>query len=258
MAKHYAISDIHGMYDIYEQVCAMLQPDDIVYFLGDAGDRGYNNWKCVKAIYENPQWIYLKGNHEDMMAKGTRQIQDEISYLRGDDDHDIWMWNGGRDTEDGFYEDSPEKDPESTAWVWDWVRKLEALPLTAEYTNSQGITFHMSHAGYTCGRKDEMWGDSLIWSRDHFLDHWDEKTYEHDICIHGHTPLEYLVEDLNRWQKDKKPYIPGEPEARTYCDGHKICIDNGVFYTGATVLYDLDEMKAIPLFDRKFKNTVEC
>ncbi len=41
--KHYAISDLHGCYNIYEQVCAILEPDDIVYFLGDACDRGYNN-----------------------------------------------------------------------------------------------------------------------------------------------------------------------------------------------------------------------
>ena len=30
MAKHYAIADIHGMYNIYEQVCEMLNPDDII------------------------------------------------------------------------------------------------------------------------------------------------------------------------------------------------------------------------------------
>jgi len=103
-----------------------------------------------------------------------------------------------------------------------------------------------------------MWGDDLMWNRSHFLDRWDEENYEHDICIHGHTPIEYLVEDL-QWHRNNIPsYKSGEPEARIYCDGHKIDIDNGVFYTGATVLYDLDEMKAIPLFDRKFKETVEC
>ena len=51
MGKHYAISDIHGMYNIYEQVCSMLQSKDVVYFLGDAGDRGYAGFKCIKAIY---------------------------------------------------------------------------------------------------------------------------------------------------------------------------------------------------------------
>lgn len=37
---NYVISDIHGYYSIYEQVKNMLKPNDKVYFLGDAGDRG--------------------------------------------------------------------------------------------------------------------------------------------------------------------------------------------------------------------------
>ena len=58
MIKHYAIADIHGMYNIYEQVCAILQSDDVVYFLGDAADRGYACFKTMKAIYNNPPNIY--------------------------------------------------------------------------------------------------------------------------------------------------------------------------------------------------------
>ena len=42
----FALSDIHGHYEIYEKVKAMLKPEDIVYFLGDAGDRGPDSWKC--------------------------------------------------------------------------------------------------------------------------------------------------------------------------------------------------------------------
>ena len=248
MAKHYAISDIHGMHDIYDQVCEMLQPDDVVYFLGDAGDRGYANWQTIKDIYNNPQWIYLKGNHEDLAVKGLREIRDSEEQGFWDDDFDLWMYNSGQTTYDGWCDDGADLS---------WIIKLDGLKLTAEYTNSQGITFHMSHAGYTCGRKDEMWGDELVWSRSHFFDHWDEDTYTHDVCIHGHTPLEYLVEEFQWHKHECAKWDINSPEARIYCKGHKIDIDNGVFYTGNTVLYDLDEMKAIPIFDRKFKNTVE-
>lgn len=240
MAKHYAISDIHGMWDIYEQVCAMLQPDDVVYFLGDAGDRGYAGFKTIKAIYNNPQWIYLKGNHEDLMVKGLLEMTEDVPSWN--DDFELWMRNGGSQT---FYE--WEEDGSDVSWIG----KLRALPLTAEYTNSKGITFHMSHAGYTCGRKDEMWGDELLWSRTHFMDRWDDEYYPNDICIHGHTPMPYLVERL-QWIRDDIPnWDKNNPEARVYCDGHKICIDNGAFYSNATVLYDLDEMCAIPIFDRE-------
>ena len=65
----YALGDLHGHYEIYEKVKAMLKPEDTVYFLGDAGDRGPDSWKCIKAIYDDPQFIYIKGNHEDMLVK---------------------------------------------------------------------------------------------------------------------------------------------------------------------------------------------
>ena len=41
----YACSDIHGYYQIYEKIKSILKPDDCVYFLGDANDRGPDSWK---------------------------------------------------------------------------------------------------------------------------------------------------------------------------------------------------------------------
>ena len=64
----YALGDLHGHYSIYEKVKAMLKPEDTVYFHGDAGDRGPDSWKCIKAIYDDPQFIYIKGNHEDLLT----------------------------------------------------------------------------------------------------------------------------------------------------------------------------------------------
>lgn len=237
MAKHYAISDIHGMYDVYEQVCNMLQPNDVVYFLGDAGDRGYDCFHCIKDIYENPQWIYMKGNHEDLMVKAL--IERQYHGLKGSEDFDLWHWNGGGAT---FY------DWQEAGEDYTWIEKLNQLPVILDYTNEKGFTFHMSHAGFTCGHKDEMWTDQLVWNRDHFCDTWDEENYPNDICIHGHTPIEYLTRYLPWSDEGKHFYFVGQPEARKYCNGHKICLDNGVFYTKSTVLYDLDEMETIPIY----------
>ena len=249
MPKHYVISDIHGMYNIYEQVCAMLQPNDVVYFLGDAADRGYACFKTMKAIYNNPQWIYIKGNHEDMMVSALRQNtgEDVEAYYSP---MGMWFGNGGESTFNEWLEDGADLA---------WIVRLDKLPLQAEYTNEKGITFHMSHAGFTLG--EFPWGDDLLWSRDHFYAKWDEENYPNDICIHGHTPMEYLLRKLSYMEKftgvTRKTYDPTKPQAKSYCNGHKINIDNGVFYTGYTVLYDLDEMVAIPLKDEEF-NKEEC
>lgn len=251
MSKHYAIADIHGMYDIYEQVCEMLQPDDVVYFLGDAGDRGYDCFKCIKEIYLNPQWIYLKGNHEDMMIKAIKS--EVINGEYGSHDFLIWMNNGGYST---LTDLQKLYGTEQDGIVLEWINKLDKLPLQAEYTNNKRITFHMSHAGFTLSEeKNWQWGDDLLWNRSHFHAKWNEEKYPNDICIHGHTPIQIMEEKLGVPEL-AMPYTKGQPEARVYCNGHKINIDNAVFYNGSTVLYDLDEMKAIPLFDRKFAK--EC
>ena len=59
----YIFGDLHGYIEILKKIKSMIQPDDIVYFIGDAGDRGPQSWECINAIYEDPQFIYLKGNH---------------------------------------------------------------------------------------------------------------------------------------------------------------------------------------------------
>ena len=66
-------------------------------------------------------------------------------------------------------------------------------------------------------------------------------------------PISSLVTRLYDIEPVVELYNYKNPEARVYCNGHKIDIDNGVFFTKATVLYDLDEMKAIQLFDNNEK-----
>lgn len=246
MGKHYVISDIHGMYNIYEKVCQILQPDDIVIFLGDAGDRGYDNFRCIKEIYNNPQWVYIKGNHEDLMARGLAD-KDADGWLCGNGDFELWMMNSGWDTFQDWVKDGADES---------WIDKLNQLPVVADYTNKDGITFHLSHAGFTLGKTEEIPKnhDYFIWDRHHFLDDWDEDRFSNDVCVHGHTPIEYFVEDMRLaepeigyWHKDK-------PEVKKYANGHKWNIDNGVFYTGKTVLVDLDSGEVIEITDDNFED----
>lgn len=88
----YACADLHGMMELYKQIKAFLKPDDIVYFLGDAGDRGSEPWEMIKTIYADPQFIYLKGNHEDMLVGAMHDFLVDESY---DDNFYILRQNGG-------------------------------------------------------------------------------------------------------------------------------------------------------------------
>lgn len=229
MGKTFACSDLHGMYNLYEQMNSFLAPDDRVYFLGDAGDRGSDGWKILKAIYENPQWIYLKGNHEDMLMKAMIEAVDDFY---GEDTMLLYN-NGGWETLD--------------SWVMDgmrrfWIDRLRQLPTFVSYTNTQGQIIYLSHAGFTPG---EDWSsnppqtsflprdnNALIWDRKHTTRPWREG-YDNFIICHGHTPIPHLAKRVRAdgaW----------EPGALWYCNNHKVCIDNGSFATGFGCMLDLD------------------
>ena len=77
----YACSDLHGRLDLYKQIKAFLNPEDTVYFLGDAGDRGPDSWELIKTIYSDDQFVYLMGNHEEMLVEAMK-----------DDNQDIYQW----------------------------------------------------------------------------------------------------------------------------------------------------------------------
>ena len=221
---HYVCSDIHGMMVFYKTIKEFIQPEDIVYFLGDAGDRGPEPWECIKAILNDPQFIYIKGNHEDMLVNALgKGFGRNYNLLRA---------NGGALT---YKQCLDEPD-----WA-QWRIKLNQLPTKAIYQNAQGETVYLSHAGFTPRERDGQlawnWDEDLIWSRDHFLDAWPEdEMFKKAIIVHGHTPTPYLLDEIDPACKMGEV----EPGAIWYCDGHKVCVDAGAVFTGYFSLMDLD------------------
>ena len=221
----FACSDFHGMLHFYKAIKDMLKPEDKVYFLGDAGDRGPHPWECIKAILDDPQFIYLKGNHEDMLVKAMgRGYGHQYNLLRS---------NGGKDT----YHQAMEE----PNWP-EWRARLRDLPDKVLYTNTQGEDVYLTHAGFTPdinvdGEVTWVWGEDLIWNRDHFFDKWPtHEKFQNAVVVHGHTPIPYLLEEI-----DPKGLMGDiEPGALWYAGGKKCCIDCGAVFTGYCVLLNLD------------------
>lgn len=88
----YAISDLHGMLCLYQEVKKFLKPEDKVYCPGDCGDRGPDPWETIKAVAADPQFIYIKGNHEDMLVNAMREY---AKYECFDRDYALLCFNGG-------------------------------------------------------------------------------------------------------------------------------------------------------------------
>lgn len=225
----YAVSDIHGYISIYNQIKEMLNPEDKVYCLGDCGDRGPHPWDTIKAVMKDPQFIYLKGNHDDMLVRAAREVFN-FEYSPYSDRQRMLASNGGSDTLDELLgEESPEK----------WVREISNLPTHLTYTNADGKKIFLCHAGCTFWHDDPDTipnNEELIWDRLHYYD--SEKLMADKIVVHGHTPIKYLAMDIN---------IPATEGALEYANGKKYCIDAGTFFSGRSILFNLDTFESIIL-----------
>lgn len=238
MPKTWAVSDLHGRMDLYEKINSFIGEKDIVYFLGDANDRGPKGYELMKAIYNNPNWIYLLGNHEDMFLDAC------WDYLgKNEWDYETYVQcvrNGGLNVLCSWEEEDP------TQRIV-WYNRFNRLAESAEYINIHGQTILLSHAGFTPlwnrHLQKVVYSDDryrLLWDRNHIDDvRWVENG-DNYFVVHGHTPVKYICPDR----------APEEGELK-YCHGHKFDIDIGCYKTGATVLFDLDELQGIVITEDK-------
>ena len=237
----YACSDLHGRLDLLKQIQDFLQPDDTVYFLGDAGDRGPDPWETIKEVAKDSRFIYLKGNHEDMLVKA---MEDDIKYdhLRSDNFY-LLISNGGDKTFSQW-----EAEENKRAW-WNYLRKL---PTYKKYINTNGYTIHLSHAGFNPMQDDAIpYDDELLWDREHIIT-LNPIFNENEICVHGHTPIPLLIKTVRQLKHEEIVW----DGAFWYANNHKVDLDCASWYTGQTVLLNLDSFDEyiftdISLFKKK-------
>ena len=240
MGRVYATSDWHGNLAVAEKVFEFLQPNDTLYFLGDCADRGNEGVMLAQMLLDDPRVKFIKGNHEIFMEEGLNDMIN-IGYPR---DMNLWVYNGGYPT---IEELSKMTDNEMRMLR----AQLKQLPQTLIYNNRDGKDIILNHCGYTpsFANGNEFYipaGFSPCWDRSHFFEYWDDAHFPNTYVVHGHTPVILLEKKFNDWAGKK---TPSEEEydfkALHYCDGHKICIDLGSFFTNKTMLLDLDSFEEI-------------
>ena len=222
----YACSDLHGCWEQWNKIRQLLKEDDILFVLGDCIDRGDSGIAILNEALEDKRIILLCGNHEDMMIQAIDDMQDGSDYWPW-----IWFNNGGHVTYNDWTMNSCDME---------LIKKLERLPLFAEYQNCTDARILLNHSGIvpktgygpnTCGRK------ALLWDRKHIDEiKWHSRDY--DIVIHGHTPVPYMP----KYEYMDEADVPAEPY--WYCDGHKCNIDLGGVFTGKFCLLDLDTFES--------------
>lgn len=219
----YAVSDLHGCWNQWNEIRKSLKEDDKLFLLGDCIDRKEGGLAILQEAMGDERVTVLCGNHEDMMMEA---LDEELTY--GNSDYWMWRWfsNGGRITYDEWQEAGRD---------FSWINKIRALPLWAEYTNKDGDHILMTHSGAVPKRGWDFHPQGrrlYLWDRDHLKNfHWHRD--ENEFIVHGHTPIP-IMPQFNG--KD----VEIEPGAFWYCDCHKINIDNGGVWTGNICLLDLD------------------
>lgn len=221
MGKTYASSDWHGNLNTAVAALNYLNNDDILYYLGDAIDRGKYGMEIIDMLRNRPNTIFLKGNHEDLMYHGCKSRLDTKLWIED---------NGGYATLLSLSKKTKEQQEEYLNWI-------KNLPVNFQYVNKNNQNIMLSHSGFNPWKRP-YFADDFIWDREHMNGCWSsKKEWENVYVVHGHTPTPLMKPKYGSTQKD--------PCVVKYQNGHKINIDLGTVWTNLTCLLDLDTLEPI-------------
>ena len=250
----FATSDWHGCINVANKVFEWLKPEDHLYFLGDAIDRGPAGIEIFNKLYDMPNVTMICGNHEQMF----KECYTQYLYWRKFPDTKqyplLYNWfirNGG-------YATALELDSLTDEEVKELAYKINTLQCGTHYNNINNQIIYMEHAGFTPTLTPYRTHDAL-WDRSHFSDEWSKENIYNDIYIvHGHTPVQSMKYDSGyngqppftiEEFKAKKDWENGglgkEPTIIRYCSGHKFNIDMCTAYSNTIALLDLDTFAEI-------------
>jgi serine/threonine protein phosphatase 1 len=240
----YVISDIHGEYDLFDELLGIIGfgDEDKLYILGDVFDRGPHPVRTMLRIMGMPNVEFLAGNHELMAMECleflTSEITEEsIRRLEHPFDDDIsealfnWSINGSRPTMNEF----SELDRETQERILDYIGNAEVY----KELTVNGKDYLLVHAGlgnYYPGKPMEDYTlEELLWTRAEY----DIKYYEDKYVVTGHTPTQviegnlrpgYIYRENNHIAIDCGAFVPSGRLAA-------ICLDTGEeFYSSDCVI----------------------
>ena len=241
--RYFTCGDLHGQLGLWEQIKEYLNPEDKLYFLGDAIDRGPHGYQIMKEILERPNTVYIKGNHEDMMYNALYELLHDHSWT---DNKYQWFRNGGEPT----YEEIKNLDIEEL------LSTIAAMP--TKYTlEINGRIVYLTHAGFNPGSAilqyleedhPEQAENLYIWDRNHISTKKWRGSYN-EFCIHGHTPLSFIINNENKMIETLNSGSLEECDNMCrYCEGHKIDLDFGAPFIGFTGLFNLETFELEKIF----------
>lgn len=172
MSITYVIPDIHGRLDLLERALTQIDrrtQNAKIIFLGDYIDRGPSSAQVIarvrNGINDGRNWVALKGNHEDFMARAICDQECDYSYS--------WVMNGGAKAIESYGGIT-----ETLASDANWCRDLPCF-----YMDANRVYVH-AYAPQNSPIDDEP-TDNLMWKR---YPQGADIGYMGRHVVHGHTP----------------------------------------------------------------------
>ncbi len=225
---HYVVSDIHGCFGLYQRLLEEISFSnrDILFFLGDAADRGPMGIEVMEDLMSRPNVICLLGNHEDIFRKTARGWESRLSS----DEEKAWQrtylnWTGrnGGDLTWNAWLRLPER---RRGKLLDW---MEGLSRFYEITVN-GRAFLLAHAGVGRYQAEKPLEDcelhDFIWERMDYR----KRYYRDKLLVTGHTPTAFI-----------DPAAAG----RVWQHNNHIAIDCGAVYCGRLGCVCLESLEEI-------------
>lgn len=183
----YAMSDLHGCYNLYVKMLEKINfsDEDTLYLLGDYVDRGDNGFGIILDIARRKNVVALMGNH-DFYALSVLSAMCLNPNAKSDprvrSKYETWIYNGGATTYEQF-------------WTFNQMKQVHILSAMDGFKNYADITvggrrFTMVHggiAGYDPNRPLDDYGiGELAFGRE---DYGQPKFNEEGrFLVTGHTP----------------------------------------------------------------------
>lgn len=208
----YAIGDIHGRFDLFEDLLSQIETDNAnrgdadtwIVLLGDLIDRGPDSCRVVERAIDLARGgnvRILAGNHEEMLLGSMTNEETLRHFLRHGGKETLFSY--GLTTEDynrstlrQLHERLPDLIPRSHL---DFFEAMENRIVFGDYL--------FVHAGIRPGVPlDAQILPDLRWIRREFLDHAEPHSH---VVIHGHTITDEPVVRFNRIGIDTGAFSSG-------------------------------------------------
>lgn len=268
-------TDVHGQLDLFQTMrdwCYKQDPECMIIFGGDACDRGEFGYDIMQAILDDPQMVYIRGNHEDMFIRACREaisaypeIANTTHTLAEADEiigqcrwlhwFNLSLYNGGRPTiKDWLIEGAStefiDRLDENTVITFELDSKFQAPICFSHAGGSYEAWKRVNDTEYEGGIVDNDDYEEMIWDRNKLWHCWPEDK----IIVFGHTPTCYLHDYTNvKWQRESEMFpVAYKPEypADNAVSGWHVAMDTGMTFYGRGYILNCLTMEVTGFWDR--------